>query len=68
MRAIDTSGWTVIFAGVTVAIALLGLLVIRIPFVTGLALAGAIVVVMSVLVSIFLMPALLGIVGTRVLR
>ncbi|MEJ7901315.1 MAG: MMPL family transporter, partial [Thermomicrobiales bacterium] len=67
VRAIDTSGRAVIFAGVTVAIALLGLLVIRIPFVTGLGIAGAIVVVMSVLVSIFLMPALLGIVDTRVL-
>jgi RND superfamily putative drug exporter len=68
VRAIDTSGRAVIFAGVTVAIALLGLLVIRIPFVTGLGIAGAIVVVMSVLVSIFLMPAVLGIVGTSVLR
>lgn len=67
VRAIDTSGRAVIFAGVTVAIALLGLLVIRIPFVTGLGIAGAIVVVTSVLVSIFLMPAVLGIVGTRVL-
>lgn len=67
VRAIDTSGRAVIFAGVTVAIALLGLLVIRIPFVTGLGIAGAIVVVTSVLVSVFLMPAVLGIVGTRVL-
>lgn len=68
VRAIDTSGRAVIFAGVTVAIALLGLLVIRIPFVTGLGIAGAIVVVLSVLVSIFLMPAVLGIVGRGVLR
>lgn len=60
VRAIDTSGRAVIFAGVTVAIALLGLLVIQIPFVTGLGIAGAIVVVMSVLASIFLMPALKG--------
>jgi RND superfamily putative drug exporter len=67
VRAIDTSGRAVIFAGVTVAIALLGLIVIQIPFVTGLGIVGAIVVLLSVVVSIFLMPALLGVVGTRVL-
>ena len=68
VRAIDTSGRAVIFAGVTVAIALLGLLVIQIPFVTGLGIAGAIVVLMSVIVSIFFMPVMLGIAGDRVLR
>lgn len=68
VRAIDTSGRAIIFAGITVAIALLGLAAIGIPFVTGLGVAGSIVVVASVLVAIFLMPAILGLVGTRVLR
>jgi RND superfamily putative drug exporter len=68
VRAIDTSGRAVVFAGTTVAIALLGLAVIGIPFLTGLGAAGSIVVVASVLVAIFLMPAILGLVGTRVLR
>ena len=68
VRAIDTSGRAIIFAGVTVAITLLGLTAIGIPFITGLGLAGAIVVIASVIVAIFLMPAILGLVGTRVLR
>jgi putative drug exporter of the RND superfamily len=68
VRAIDTSGRAVIFAGTTVAIALLGLTLIRIPFVTGMGISGSITVVMSVLVSIFFMPALLGVVGPGVLR
>jgi putative drug exporter of the RND superfamily len=68
VRAIDTSGRAIIFAGVTVAITLLGLTAIGIPFITGLGLAGAIVVIASVIVAIFLIPAILGLVGNRVLR
>ena len=66
--AINTSGRSVAFAGTTVAIGLLGLSVIGIPFVTGIGIAGSTVVVISVLVAIFLMPAILGLVGTSILK
>ncbi|CAN5392240.1 MMPL family transporter [soil metagenome] len=66
--AINSSGRAVMFAGTTVAIAMLGLIVIRIPFVTGMGIAGASVVLSSVVIAIGLMPAILGVVGTRVLR
>lgn len=66
--AIDTSGRAVVFAGLTVAIAMLGLRAIGIPFVTGLGVAGSLVVLASVLIAVFLMPSLLGLVGNRVLR
>lgn len=66
--AINTSGRAVMFAGTTVAIAMLGLIVIQIPFVTGMGVAGAGVVLASVLIASTLMPAILGVVGTRVLR
>ena len=65
--AIDTAGRSVAFAGVTVAIGLLGLSLIGIPFVTGLGITGSAVVLVSVLIAIFLMPAILGLVGTHVL-
>ncbi len=68
VRAIDTSGRAVIFAGITVAIALLSLSIIGIPFVTGMGIAGALVVLVSVTVAIFLMPAILGVTGGSVLR
>ena len=66
--AINTAGRSVAFAGVTVAIGLLGLGVIRIPFVTGIGVAGSVVVVISVLVAIFLMPAILGLLGKSILK
>ncbi|MCO5216959.1 MAG: MMPL family transporter [Thermomicrobiales bacterium] len=66
--AINTAGRSVAFAGTTVAIGLLGLAVIRIPFVTGIGIAGSVVVVISVLVAIFLMPAVLGLVGRSILK
>ncbi|MGH2551886.1 MAG: MMPL family transporter, partial [Thermomicrobiales bacterium] len=66
--AINSSGRAVMFAGTTVAIAMLGLIVIRIPFVTGMGIAGASVVLSSVVIAIGLMPAILGVVGNRVLR
>ena len=66
--AINTAGRSVAFAGVTVAIGLLGLALIRIPFVTGLGIAGSLVVIVSVLIAIFLMPAVLGLAGNGVLK
>jgi RND superfamily putative drug exporter len=66
--AINTSGRAVMFAGTTVAIAMLGLILINIPFVTGMGVSGAGVVIASVLVAMGLTPAILGLLGTRVLR
>lgn len=68
VTAMDTAGRSVAFAGIVVAVGLLGLATIGIPFVTGLGLAGSIAVALSVLVAIFLMPAILGLLGTRALR
>ncbi len=64
--ALDTSGRAVIFAGITVVIALLGLMIMGLAFVTGLAIAAAAGVAVMMLASITLLPALLGFVGTRI--
>jgi RND superfamily putative drug exporter len=62
-RATATAGGAVVFAGATVVIALSGLAVIGIPFLTTMGLAAAGVVAVAVLVAITLLPALLGFVG-----
>ena len=62
-----TSGRAVLFAGVTVFIALAGMYVPRISFLTALATAAAITVVFSVAASLTLVPALLKLYGPRVL-
>ncbi|MFF3864918.1 MMPL family transporter [Micromonospora sp. NPDC001898] len=66
-RAVGTAGSAVVFAGATVVIALAGLAVVRIPFLTVMGLAAAGTVTIAVLVAITLAPALLGFAGTRVL-
>lgn len=55
-----TAGSAVIFAGLTVIIALAGLTVTGIPFLGAMGIAGAVTVLMSVIVSLFCIPALLG--------
>ena len=65
-RANATSGSAVVFAGVTVVIAILGLQIAGIPAVTAMGIASAIVVAVMVLVAVILLPALLGIVGRRI--
>ncbi len=65
--ALNTSGRAVLFAGGTVCIALLGMLVLGISFLNGVAVAAALTVVCTVLSAITLLPALLGILGPRVL-
>jgi putative drug exporter of the RND superfamily len=67
VKAIDTSGRAVLFAGSTVCIALLGILVLGVSFLNGLAVASALTVVFTVLAAITLLPALLGVFGMRVL-
>ncbi len=66
IEALDTSGRAVIFAGITVIISLLGLTLIGLNFVTGVAVASAIAVLMMVLAAMTLLPALLGWIGKRI--
>jgi putative drug exporter of the RND superfamily len=66
-RAVGTAGSAVVFAGITVVIALAGLAVVDIPFLTVMGLAAAGTVAVAVLVAITLLPALLGFAGERVL-
>lgn len=64
--AIDTAGRAVTFAGVTVVISFLGMLVMGVSFVSGLAVSAALVVATTVVASLTLLPALLGFAGERV--
>ena len=64
-RAVATAGSAVVFAGLTVMIALVGLGVAGIPFLTTMGVAAAVAVGITVLVSLTLMPALLGFAGER---
>ncbi|QHJ70579.1 MMPL family transporter [Planococcus halotolerans] len=65
-RAIGTAGSAVFFAGLTVIIALSGLLVIGISFLSSMALVAALTVFIDVLVALTLLPALLGLIGERI--
>ena len=67
VTAIDTSGRAVLFAGGTVCIAILGILVLGLGFLDGLAVACVLTVVFTVLAAVTLLPALLGVFGWRVL-
>ena len=64
--ALDTAGRSVLFAGATVVISLLGMLVMGVSFVQGLAVGASSVVAVTVLASLTLLPALLGFAGSRV--
>ena len=66
-QALNTSGRAVLFAGSTVCIALLGILVLGVGFLNGLAVASALTVVFTVLAAVTLLPALLGVFKMRVL-
>ncbi|MFI1015762.1 MMPL family transporter [Streptomyces sp. NPDC020965] len=65
-RANGTAGSAVVFAGLTVVIALVGLAVVNLPILTAMGLAAAGAVVIAVLVATTLVPALLGFAGERV--
>ncbi|QKW11095.1 MMPL family transporter [Streptomyces sp. NA04227] len=67
VTALNTSGRAVLFAGGTVCIALAGMLVMNMRFLDGVVLATSLTVVMSVLAAITLLPAMLGLLGPRVL-
>ncbi|NBM20009.1 MMPL family transporter [Streptomyces sp. GC420] len=64
-RAAGTAGSAVVFAGTTVVIALAGLCVVRIPFLTVMGLSAAATVLIAVLVAVTLLPALFGFAGAR---
>ena len=64
-RSVATAGSAVIFAGVTVIIALCGLVVARIPFLSVMGLAGAAAVAVAVCIAVTLTPAILAIAGER---
>lgn len=64
-RATATAGSAVIFAGMTVVIALLGLSVAGIPFLTTMGVAAAVAVVLAVAIAVTLVPALLAFAGGR---
>ena len=67
VTSLNTSGRAVLFAGATVCIALLGLFVLGLSFLNGVAVASALTVVLTVAAAITLLPALLGVLGVRVL-
>ncbi|HVU60938.1 MAG TPA: MMPL family transporter [Mycobacteriales bacterium] len=65
--ALNTSGRAVLFAGATVCIALLGLLLLGVTFLIGVAVGTAITVALTMLASLTLTPALLSFMGMKVL-
>ncbi|NUP25051.1 MAG: MMPL family transporter [Streptomyces sp.] len=65
-RAVGTAGSAVVFAGLTVVIALVGLSVVNIPMLTKMGIAAAGTVVIAVLIALTMIPALLGYAGKKV--
>ncbi|MFD3653205.1 MMPL family transporter [Streptomyces sp. NPDC058620] len=66
-NAVATTGRAVVFAGATVCIALLGMLILRLGFLNGVAIAASLTVVLTVAASVTLLPALLSFIGMRAL-
>ncbi|MDG4860113.1 MMPL family transporter [Streptomyces sp. T-3] len=67
-RAVGTAGSAVVFAGLTVVVALSGLAIVNIPILTKMGLAAAATVVIAVLIALTMTPALLGFAGKKALR
>ncbi|AXT86656.1 hypothetical protein C6I20_16780 [Aeromicrobium sp. A1-2] len=65
-RAVGTAGSAVVFAGMTVIIALAGLSVVNISFLTEMGLAAAGTVAVAVLIALTMLPALFGFAGRRI--
>jgi RND superfamily putative drug exporter len=68
VQAMDTAGRAVLFAGCTVVIALLGMMLLGVDFLYGVAISASIGVLLVMLASLTLLPALLTIAGKRVVR
>jgi len=64
--AMQTAGHAVVFSGVTVAIGLLALVVLPVPFMRSMGIGGALIPLASVLTTLTLTPAILGGIGPRV--
>lgn len=67
VNAVRTTGRAVVFAGATVCIALLGMLILRLGFLNGVAIAASLTVALTVAASVTLLPALLSFIGPRAL-
>jgi RND superfamily putative drug exporter len=67
VKAVNTSGRAVLFAGGTVCIALLGMFAVGLTFLNGLAIGASLTVIVTVTASVTLLPAMLGVLGPRVL-
>jgi putative drug exporter of the RND superfamily len=67
VRALNTAGRAVLFAGGTVCVAMLGLLVLRLNMLDGLAYSSVFAVVLTMAAAMTLLPALLGFMGARLL-
>ncbi|MEU6026469.1 MMPL family transporter [Streptomyces tauricus] len=65
-RATGTAGSAVVFAGLTVVIALAGLAVVNVPMLTKMGLAAAGTVVVAVLIALTMIPAMLGYAGGKI--
>jgi RND superfamily putative drug exporter len=68
IHAVDTAGRAVLFAGITVIISLMGMLLLGINFLYGVAMAAAIAVLFTMIAALTLLPALLSMAGRRVDR
>jgi len=66
VNAMDTAGRAVVFAGMTVVVSLLGMLLIGLSFISGLGIGAATTVAVTMIASITLLPALLGFAGKRI--
>jgi putative drug exporter of the RND superfamily len=67
VNAVNTSGRAVLFAGIIVCIALLGMFALGVTFLYGLAVSAAIGVALTMIAALTLLPALLGFIGPKVL-
>jgi putative drug exporter of the RND superfamily len=65
-KATATAGSAVLFAGITVVIAISGLTIIRIPLLTSMGLSSALAVVIAVAIALTMLPAVLGSIGTKI--
>ena len=66
IAAMETAGHAVLFSGLTVAIGLLALVVLPVPFMRSIGMAGALIPLASVMVTLTLTPAILGSIGPKV--
>jgi putative drug exporter of the RND superfamily len=65
-RAVATAGSAVLFAGITVVIAISGLSIVRIPLLTSMGLSSAVAVIIAVFIALTLLPAVLAGLGTKI--